>query len=631
MTARKPVLGAAIDSGADLRIDLARLVATRLLLQANSGGGKSWALRRILEQTHGLVQHIVLDVEDEFFTLRERFDYVLAGREGGDCPADVRSAPLLARRLLELNVSAIIGLYELKAQERVRFVRLFLESLISAPRSLWHPAIVVVDEAHMYCPEKEEAESAGAVIDLMTRGRKRGFCGVLATQRISKLAKDAAAEANNKLIGRAALDVDMKRAGLELGFSGREQLLELRALEAGEFFAFGPALSPQVVKVKVGPVETTHPEAGKRSMIAPAEPTDKVRATLAKLADLPKEAAQEAQDLATLRREVTELRRQLKQTAAAPDAKAREQVTALKESMKGALAAMKADIQRAHDHGRFEGVAEGLRRAAEHIKPLVSALNLLAPASGGLAALLAELREIKGAMPLFLDRAVSDPNAEAFASLKLFNEALSKSGVGPTPSSRGASHGRAVPSSASRAQTPGPAPSRPRGNGASEPDEGVTRPMQRVLDALAWLEAAAIAPASREQVAVMAGMSPTSSHFTNQLGALRGAGMIEYPAGGAVALTDAGRGAARAPEAAPSTEELHAKAREILSRPAWRVLAPLLDAYPNELEREQLAELAGMSATSSHFTNQLGALRGIGFVDYPQGGAVVATRILFVN
>lgn len=41
---------------------------TRLLVQANSGGGKSWALWRFLEQTHGQVQHHVIDPEGEFAT-----------------------------------------------------------------------------------------------------------------------------------------------------------------------------------------------------------------------------------------------------------------------------------------------------------------------------------------------------------------------------------------------------------------------------------------------------------------------------------------------------------------------------------------------------------------------------------
>jgi DNA helicase HerA-like ATPase len=56
-------------------VDLDRLLDTRLLVQANSGAGKSWGLRRILEQTHGAVQQFVIDPEGEFPTLREKFDY----------------------------------------------------------------------------------------------------------------------------------------------------------------------------------------------------------------------------------------------------------------------------------------------------------------------------------------------------------------------------------------------------------------------------------------------------------------------------------------------------------------------------------------------------------------------------
>src|SRR3990167_1113565 len=189
-----------ISLGKDISINLENLIDTKLLIQANSGGGKSWLLRRILEQSHGHVQQIVLDPEGEFSTLREKYDYVLAGKDG-DTPAEPKSAAMLARKLLELNVSAIIDLYELPHQERKHFVRLFLEAMIDAPKKLWHPCLIVVDEAYQFCPEKGEGESeaSGAGMDLATRGRKRGFCAVLATQRLSKLHKDAAAECNNKL------------------------------------------------------------------------------------------------------------------------------------------------------------------------------------------------------------------------------------------------------------------------------------------------------------------------------------------------------------------------------------------------------------------------------------------------
>jgi uncharacterized protein len=297
--------------GDGVTCDLDTLINTRLLVQANSGAGKSWALRRLLEQTHGHVQHLVIDPEGEFASLRERFDYVLAARSGGDTAADPRTAKLLAERLLELGASAILDIYELKPHERVRFVRLFLDALVDAPKHLWHPALVVLDEAHVYCPEQGDAESADAVKGLCTRGRKRGFCAVLATQRLSKLHKDAAAECNNKLIGRSALDVDMKRAADELGLSDKSSRLQLRDLSNGEFFAFGPALSRQVTRVHVGTVQTTHPKAGSHLAAVVPPPTDKVRAMLPKLADLPAEAEEREKSVEALKRDNAQLRRQL--------------------------------------------------------------------------------------------------------------------------------------------------------------------------------------------------------------------------------------------------------------------------------------------------------------------------------
>lgn len=289
----------------EINIDLEKLLVSKLLIQANSGGGKSWLIRRLVEQAYGKVQIIILDPEGEFSTLREKFDFILAGKDG-DTPADPKSAALLARKLLELEVSAIIDLYELHPQERKHFVRLFIDSMVNSPKNLHHDVLVILDEAHMFVPEKDQSEAAGAVIDLASRGRKRGFCAVLATQRISKLAKDAAAECNNKLIGRTSLDIDRKRAADELGITSKEDVLALRTLSPGEFFAFGPAISNEVIKVKVGGVITSVPKAGSLTKVSP--PTEKIKKILGKLADLPAEAKKEAKTIEELKVEIRSLK-----------------------------------------------------------------------------------------------------------------------------------------------------------------------------------------------------------------------------------------------------------------------------------------------------------------------------------
>jgi uncharacterized protein len=166
--------------GGKLELDLPTLVDTQLLIQANSGGGKSWLLRLIAKRAG--IQTIVLDNEGEFASLRETVDVLLIGASG-ELPANPRHAALLVRRVLEYKVSAVIDLYELKLADRRRFVKLFLESLIHLPRELWRPTLIILDEAHLYCPERRagEAESTEAVVSLMSQGRKRGYAGIIAT------------------------------------------------------------------------------------------------------------------------------------------------------------------------------------------------------------------------------------------------------------------------------------------------------------------------------------------------------------------------------------------------------------------------------------------------------------------
>lgn len=314
--------------GGQVKLDLARLLITRMLIQANSGGGKSYALRGLLERTAGLVQQLIVDPEGEFASLREKHDLVIIAAAGGDAAAHPKTAALLATRLLETEASAVLDISELKAHDRHAFVRIFFESLIDAPKGLRHPVLVALDEAQLFAPEKGqgESEASAAVIDLATRGRKRGLCLVAATQRISMFHKGVAAELKNRMIGGTSLDVDVKRAAFDLGMPAADALKALRALEPGHFYAFGPAFGQVEPKEFItGEVGTSHPKVGhRRADIAPPKPTAAILALLPKLADLPKEAEERARSIDDLKKELAQTRRELslakKQQPAAPAA-----------------------------------------------------------------------------------------------------------------------------------------------------------------------------------------------------------------------------------------------------------------------------------------------------------------------
>src|SRR5690606_29940291 len=109
--------------------------------------------------------------------------------------------------------------------------------------------------------------------DLMCRGRKRGLAGVIATQRLAKLAKNVAAEASNFLMGRTFLDIDMARAADLLGME-RRQAEMFRDLERGHFVALGPALARRPMPIRIGEVQTSGRSGSPKLTPLPETPED---------------------------------------------------------------------------------------------------------------------------------------------------------------------------------------------------------------------------------------------------------------------------------------------------------------------------------------------------------------------
>ena len=265
--APKPLPADAVTLGMDDRsnlfgISLSGLLAGRLLVQGNSGAGKSWTLRKLLEQSAARVQQIILDPEGEFLTLAETFDYPIAEAHR----MDLSGAIQLAQRVRELRQSIVVDLSELERDRQMMFVATFLTALIDAPQDDWHSAIVAIDEAHLFAPLGGQGfegpmvrkRSVSAIVDLMSRGRKRGLAGVLATQRFARLSKSVASEVMNFLIGINTLDLDIRRAAETIGWDARRAFDRLPLLQQGEFVAVGPAFVASPVVVHIGSVRSRH-------------------------------------------------------------------------------------------------------------------------------------------------------------------------------------------------------------------------------------------------------------------------------------------------------------------------------------------------------------------------------------
>ncbi|WP_066798418.1 ATP-binding protein [Sphingomonas soli] len=273
-----------VDMGLDERggsatLDLEELLATRLLVQGNSGSGKSHLLRRLLERSAGHVQQVVIDPEGDFVTLSDRYGHVAI--EAAD--HSERDVARFAARIREHRASVVLSLEGLEAEGQMKCAAAFLNGLFDAPRDHWYPALVVVDEAQLFAPagggevaEDVRRASLSAMTNLMCRGRKRGLAGVIATQRLAKLAKNVAAEASNFLMGRTFLDIDMARAADLLGME-RRQAEQIRDLQRGHFLALGPAISRRPVSIRIGAVETSARSGSPKLTPLPEAPTADIR------------------------------------------------------------------------------------------------------------------------------------------------------------------------------------------------------------------------------------------------------------------------------------------------------------------------------------------------------------------
>jgi hypothetical protein len=586
-------------------IDVERLIESRLLVTASSGGGKSWLLRKILEQVSAKTQTIVIDKEGEFATLREKRDMVLAG-PNGEVPADVRSSSLLCRRLMELNLSAVIDISEMKPSDQRAFVAAFCYTLVELPRSLWRPCVICIDETHELAPEGEKSTSSDAVALLGSKGRKRGYCLLAATQRLSKLSKDVAAECRNQFIGLMNLDVDLKRAADMLGFP-KDRWQELRDLsppgKEGEFFCFGPAFNVrQVTKMRSGPVETTHPKAGQGRLSKPPEPSARISGVLGELKDLAQKAAEEAKTLADAQKEIRELKRQL-------NAKPAPVTVADQKAIERAVA---ASIRERDEFWKGQ-MLEIKQESASVIKSIEEAVGT-AKALFARSQYFSIAERAKSATP----RAPSISSAVAGKPARTLTDR--RGGLSGPVTALTAQASRAAPTNGARTRNaPG---SRTEPPALAELQLGKCE--RSILTAMYWLRDEEVTPA---KVGFYADYTAGSGSFNNALGRLRSSGLLA-----GWKITEAGKEAAEqlGAEEKPTGPELREWLRRKLGKAENSLLDALCEAYPERLPDDELGAASGYTAGSGSFNNALGRLRSIEAAEgYARDGGAKAADVFF--
>jgi len=569
-------IGTILDTGKPAIINLDDIIEDRALIQANSRGGKSYLLRKLCEKAFGLIQIILIEPEGEYYTLREKFDFLLIGnkKDGADIQVSPKIAELLANKLLESGTSAIIDLSELLTPDKIKFVKLFADKLANeSDKRLWHPVLVVLDEAHIFAPEKGqgEAESLNAVMALASKGGKRGYALVAATQRPAKLSKNVTTELNTKFIGRAGGYDDIQRAKQELGLpkSTSDSMFKIKH----EFYAIGPALQVDgIIRIKADPVETTHKTNHLNYKTIVSTPA-KIRNNLSVFDNIPEEADKELKTKQDMENKIRELEMKLRNakpdTIVVPD---------------------KQLVDAAYQRG-FKECEKQIIPFTNYLKDIIKAHRV-------------PVEKFVNEIEIILQK--GDAILKQAPDLKIpFSFETAKLPLG-------------FPRSATNE-------SKTIIQSGISSDTALTGPQRKVLTATVQR------PHHRGtelQVALLSHYSPLGSAFQNPLRDLRKMGYVVLE-GDQIVATAEGIKALGSYEPMPSdNQSLQNYWLNHLAGPERKVLKPLIEAYPNPLSLEETGEKSGYSIQGSAFQNPVRNLKKVGLIEaVPEG--LICTKELF--
>lgn len=501
----------------------------------------------------------------------------ILGGEHGDIPLEPTAGKIVADIIVDHPGAFILDMsaFESNAAQD-RFVTEFAERIYRAKATRREPLHLIIDEADSFAPQSPmpgQQRMLGAFEAIVRRGRIRGLGVTLVTQRPAVLNKNVLTQCECLITlqmtspqDRRAIDEWVKGNGTK---EERDELLgSLASLDRGDAWFWSPAWLRVFKRIHVRQRDTWDSSKTPEPGDAVVEPTSLAAVDLEALRARMAETIERAKadDPKALQKRVRDLERQF--------------------------------VQKVH----------------ELPEPIIQRIEVPVLSDETIATLTASADALSGAAMRVLD-AVGEIKA-ALVSARQSADII------------GAEAQRAAPREARKIERQNIPRNIPEGSSAAT-DIKISGPQQRILDALAEMEAVGLSELDRSNVAVYSGASPRSSAFGNNLGALRTAGLIDYPSSGRVCLTDAGRVQASSIRGPRSLDELHQEWRAHLSRPQSAILGELIACYPHAVERERLAELTGASPTSSAYGNNLGHLRGLGLISYPSKGMVAATGLLF--
>lgn len=570
------------------------------------GAGKTYLAGVIAEGMLDMgAQIVILDPVGNWWGLRVNADgkskgktiYVIGG-EHGDLPIFPSSGAKIARVLAEKNIPAVIDISGFRQNERKHFAAEFAEEFFHLKKTQRSAVHLFVEEAQLFIPQRcgpDESRMLGAFENIVRLGRNYGIGATLITQRPQSVNKEVLSQVEclcvlqvNGAHERKALEEWVQESGAD-----RKVIGQLPGLTQGEGYVWSPSWLRVFERVRFAKKTTfdasSTPEVGAIEKFATLASID-VEALKMDLKEIVDKAT--ADDPKVLHKRIAELEKQLN----TPPPVKTERI-----DMEKLYVAQKAEIQQIIDNI----VKPEIQKAFGTL--LTRNITSMQDFISGAEIALKTLDDPKGWKLGFLTKDAKKAIAGSIIDMN-----------NPPGEWGGAAR---ISEPAKEYRVPNPT------NVEQSTDR--SKPEQRVLNAIAWMESIGVSQPEQPAVAFLAGYSFTSSSYLNTKAKLRANGLVTYLAGNLIELTDAGRIAAEFPYTPANTQELHSRVMAQLPNPEQRLLAPLLKAYPKGMQNADLAREAGYSVSSSAFANPKGRLRTLGLVDYPEVGWTIAKKLLF--
>lgn len=580
-----------------LSFPAAELATTVVSLLGNRGSGKSNSAFVLLEGLHAAgVPVIVIDYVGIYWSLRldetgkhpSAVQIPVLGGDHGDITLMPSTGAVVADALARSHSSAVLDVSGMSKGDRCRFATDFAETFFRVKKNYPGPVQLWLEESQRFVPQKlftGQERMLGAFEEIAEVGRNYGIGLGLISQRPQKINKDVLnlsdvmiALRMNGVLERKAIAEWVQEKDAE----GRDAVKdELPGLERGQAIVWSPSVFGVYGVYKLDK-RTTYDVNATPLTVRKAV---KIKALdLAELETAMGSAAEEAKanDPRVLRAQIVELKKQI--TSGASSRSSRNGATEPRPTDTNIKA---VDKQLKHVERAIAKLSDGEERFKKTLAVLDSARDRLAQAQQTVVSelgVLSKLIEKNGATSL--DRPTN----------------------GATTS---------VPALPLR----GPLGSRQAGAAAYEPRIArgdVATTLSRCARALLGVLAVR-GVATDSQISAFSGYRKTSSSFANGLSELRTQGLIDGTPDRRV-ITEAGKNVAGPQEPLPTGTAL----LDYWKRRLTKAEATMLDVifHRNSVSRQELADRADYSITSSSFANALSGLRVLELIEGRPGGDV---------